>query len=231
MSTLAIVPARGGSQRIPRKNIRPFAGRPMLAWPIAAARESGCFDEIMVSTEDAEIAEVACAAGATVPFFRSAENANDTATLADVLLEVLDAYAAAGRVVETFCCLLATAPFVTPERLREGRALLDGSTAGSVVPVCRFASPIQRALRRTPEGRLVMFAPENYATRSQDLEPAFHDAGQFYWVRTAALRAERRLFTSDTLALELPASEVQDIDTEEDWRVAEFKFALRGRRP
>ncbi len=222
MTRICIVPARGGSKRIPRKNIREFLGKPILAYSIEAALESGLFDEVMVSTEDPEIADVARAHGANVPFFRSAENSTDMAMTAPVLIEVLERYAAAGRLFDTTCCLYPTAPFVTPARLREACARLDSSDADGVVPVVRFSYPIQRALRMA-EGRIEMFWPENYNRRSQDLEPAYHDAGQYYFLRTSALLVQRTLFPATALPIILGDADVQDIDSIEDWEMAEWK--------
>lgn len=222
MTRICIVPARGGSKRIPRKNIREFLGKPILAYSIEAALESGLFDEVMVSTEDPEIADVARAHGANVPFFRSAENSTDMAMTAPVLIEVLERYAAAGRLFDTTCCLYPTAPFVTPARLREACARLDSSDADGVVPVVRFSYPIQRALRMA-EGRIEMFWPENYNRRSQDLEPAYHDAGQYYFLRTSALLVQRTLFPATALPIILGDADVQDIDSVEDWEMAEWK--------
>lgn len=223
--TLAIIPARGGSRRIPRKNVRRFCGKPIIEYSIRAAIDAGGFDEVMVSTDDAEIAEIARGAGASVPFLRSSTTANDHAGLAEVVLEVLARYGELGRTFGAFCCLLPTAPFVTPERLRHGRDLLATSGADTVVPVVAFSYPIQRALR-VREGRCSMLWPENYPTRSQDLEPTYHDCGQFYWMRTASLIEQGRLFAADCVAVPLPDTEVQDIDSEDDWRIAELKYGL-----
>ena len=223
---VAIIPARGGSKRIPRKNIRLFSGKPIIAYSIEAALASGCFDEVMVSTDDAEIAEVAKQYGAQTPFFRSEKNADDMAMLADVVKEVLLDYEKSGQRFEIFCCILPTAPFVTSARLKQGYQLLSSSSnADAVVPVVRFGYPIQRALKIS-QNELSMFWPENYSARSQDLEPAYHDSGQFYWMRSDRFMAQGRLFAKHTLPLELPESEVQDIDTEEDWKIAEFKCHL-----
>ena len=225
--TLALIPARGGSKRLPRKNVRPFLGRPVLTYAIEAARMAGCFDEVMVSTDDAEVAGIARAAGAAVPFPRSARTSDDHATLADVVIEVLATYAARGERFDLCCCLLPTAPFVTAERLREGLARLEASSVDAVFPVVRFSYPIQRALRMDGE-RVAMMWPEHAATRSQDLEPAYHDAGQFYWLRTEAVIAERRVFCARSAPIVLDELEVQDIDTETDWKLAELKFRLRN---
>tara|TARA_R110002051_G_scaffold11314_3_gene41264 strand:- start:1445 stop:2152 length:708 start_codon:yes stop_codon:yes gene_type:complete len=231
VSVLAVIPARGGSKRIPRKNIRDFAGRPILAWPVAAARDSGLFDTVMVSTDDDAIADAARAAGAEVPFLRSPATADDHSTLLDVLAEVVAAYQARGQTFDTVCCLLATAALVTPEGLERGYDLFRSGDFDSVFPVVRFGSPIQRALRRDAAGHTAMLAPEHYASRSQDLEPAYHDAGQFYWMSTAACLAKTPTFSGRAGSFEVDETEVQDIDTPTDWRLAELKFQMLGRAP
>lgn len=220
---LAIIPARGGSKRIPRKNLRLFRGRPIIAWSITAARASGVFDEVMVSTEDEEIAAVATAAGASVPFRRSQATAGDMATTAAVLCEVLDTYAARGVMVERACCLYPTAPFVEPAQLAEGLRALEAGGFDSFFPVARFDYPIWRSLRRDAHGRATLFFPEHRDARSQDLPPAFHDAGQWYWFRPEALYRDGSLMGQNAGTVVLPASHVQDIDTEDDWRMAELK--------
>lgn len=220
---VAIIPARGGSKRIPRKNIRPFRGRPMLAWPVEAALASGAFDTVMVSTDDAEIAEAARACGAEVPFLRSAEAADDHATTSDVLLEVLNRYAAAGQPFDLACCLYPTAPFVRAEDLSAGKARLLAEAFDVIMPVAAFSYPIWRSLNRAADGRVRLNFPENLNARSQDLPPAYHDAGQWYWFRTAAFLRESVLMGANTGSVVLPAASVQDIDTEDDWALAELK--------
>lgn len=217
---VAIVPARGGSQRIPRKNVRPFGGRPMIAWSIDAALACGCFDRVVVSTEDAEIAAVARACGAEVPFTRPAALADHHAGTLAVMHHAVDALGLADA--DLACCIYATAPFIEPQDLRRGLALLQGADADYAFSVTRYAFPIQRAIRLTPDGRVAMFDPAQFATRSQDLEDAFHDAAQFYWGRVAAWRAERALFAQGSLPVTLPRHRVQDIDTPEDWERAEW---------
>lgn len=225
MSCIAIIPARGGSKRIPRKNIRNFVGKPILAYSIAAALDSALFDEVMVSTDDGEIADVARQAGADVPFFRSSETSSDTATTADVLDEVLKEFRRRGSCFDYACCLYPTAPFVTAGRLKEAYGLLRESDAGTVLPVVQFGYPIQRALK-IDNGFLKMIWPEHTSSRSQDLIPAYHDSGQFYFFKTATFLASRTLFGTHTVPLVLPESEVQDIDTEEDWKIAEMKYEI-----
>ena len=223
---LAIIPARGGSKRIPRKNIKNFAGQPIIKYSIDAAKESAIFDEIMVSTDDKEVSEISKSFGAEVPFFRSPENSNDTAGTAPVILEVLEEYKKLGREFDYVCCIYPTAVFVTGERLQKAKQILIDSNADSVVPVMRFGYPIQRALKIKKDGKVEMFWPENYSARSQDLEPAYHDCGQFYFFKVSSFLKQKLLFMKSTISLEVPESEAQDIDNEEDWKLAEIKFNL-----
>lgn len=218
---LCLIPARGGSKRIPGKNIRNFAGKPMIVWSIEAAEQAGCFDRIIVSTDDAAIADIARAHGAEVPFTRPAALADDHTTTLAVIRHALDWCEGQGALPETLCCLYATAPFVRPEDIRKGAALL--AQARFAMPVASFGFPIQRAVRIENE-RLQMFDPAQFATRSQDLDEAFHDAGQFYWGDTAAWRSDLALFGPDTAPIHLPRWRVQDIDTPEDWEQAELMF-------
>lgn len=222
-TAVAIFPARGGSKRIPRKNIRPFRGRPMLAWPLEAAIGSGAFDAVMVSTDDPEIAETARTLGAEVPFLRSAATSNDHATTPEVLIEVLARYADAGKRFELACCIYPTAPFIKAADLVDGRKRLLDSTFDVVMPVTAFSYPIWRSLRLDETGRVALNFPENLHARSQDLPPAYHDAGQWYWFRTDALLRDGVLMGPNTGSVVLPATRVQDIDTEEDWALAELK--------
>lgn len=224
---VAVIPARGGSKRIPRKNIRSFCGKPIIAWSIAAARESGCFDSIIVSTDDEEIAQVAQLAGATVPFMRPAGLSDDRTGTAAVVRHAIGWCSERGEKPDPVCCLYATAPFVSGTDLQGGLAMLRAESAGFAFPVCRFGSPIQRALRLDAQGHVAMFSPEFANSRSQDLEPAYHDAGQFYWGTGAAWLSEASLFGRDSVAIVLPDSRVQDIDTEEDWAQAEAKFRIQ----
>ncbi len=230
---LAIIPARGGSKRIPRKNVRPFAGRPMIAYAIDAAREAEIFDRVIVSTDDAEIAAVAREHGAETPFTRPAELADDHATTADVVRHAVDWVSAADRPVELVCCIYATAPFVQAEDIRAAGEALAASGADYCLPVTTFPFPIQRAVRITAEGRLQMFQPEHLNTRSQDLEEAYHDVGQFFWARPEALRDRKPVFGEGTVPFVIPRYRVQDIDTPEDWERAEliYKLLAAGARP
>lgn len=221
---LAIIPARGGSKRIPRKNIKPFCGKPMIAWSIEAALESGCFDRVIVSTDDAEIAEVARQYGAEVPFMRPLELSDDHTGTIPVIRHAIETINSQGRAVEQACCLYATAPFIRAEDLRRGLELLQGSGGDYAFSVTSYAFPIQRAIRLTPEGRVEMFNPEHFSTRSQDLEEAYHDAGQFYWGRAEAWLQGQMIFSPASLPVMLPRHRVQDIDTPEDWVRAEWMF-------
>ncbi|AVD86526.1 MULTISPECIES: pseudaminic acid cytidylyltransferase [Pseudomonas] len=226
---LAVIPARGGSKRIPRKNIKLFCGKPMIAWSIEAALASGCFDKVIVSTDDQEIAAVAREWGADVPFMRPAELADDFAGTLPVVKQAVEAMSSAGEVADFVCCLYATAPFVTPEALTEGFRTLESSGASYAFSVTSYAFPIQRSLRLDSQGRVSMFQTEHALTRSQDLEEAFHDAGQFYWGTREAWIGETPIFSREAAAVVLPRYRVQDIDTAEDWLRAEWMFkALRA---
>ena len=222
---VAIITARGGSKRIPGKNIREFCGKPILAYSIEAALASRSFDEVMVSTEDEKIARLAETYGAAVPFMRSEEAANDYATTVDVLEEVLSRYRQSGRIFDELCCIYPTAPFVTADKLRRAMRLLDRPETDAVMPVIAFSFPPMRGMY-IQKGRLTYCYPEYCATRSQDLEPVYHDCGQFYCIKTEALLRERSLVPVRTEAIIMPESEAQDIDTEEDWKLAEIKYRL-----
>lgn len=221
---LAIIIARGGSKRIPKKNIKEFCGKPILCYSIEAAREAGVFDEIMVSTDDVEIARIAQKAGASVPFFRSAETSGDYASTDDVIMEVLNAYHRAGQVFGSFCCIYPTAPFLSGTRLKDAMALL--AEADSVMPVVPFSYPPQRGLIIGKEGFLARQFPEYAAARSQDLPKIYHDCGQFYACRTEPFLQAGTTDVEKLLPLILTELEVQDIDTLEDWALAEMKYKL-----
>ena len=225
MKTLAMITARGGSKRIPRKNIKEFNGKPIIAYSIEAALSSGVFDEVMVSTDDEEIAKIAKKYGAKVPFFRSEKTANDFATTVDVIEEVLNTYKERGEEFDIFCCIYPTAPFITAKRLKDAVEELSKSDADSLIPVVRFSYPPQRAME-IHDGKLVFRQPENLSKRSQDLEPHFHDAGQFYVVRSESFFKNRGIMVGDILPMELSELEVQDIDNEVDWKLAELKYNL-----
>lgn len=221
---LAVIPARGGSKRIPRKNIKPFCGKPMIAWSIEAARLSGCFDRIIVSTDDAEIVNVARAHGAEVPFVRPPELSDDHTGTIPVIAHAIAWQNTHGQAVSQACCIYATAPFVQAADLQRGLQTLQSSGADYAFSVTSYAFPIQRAIRITPEQRVAMFQPEHFGTRSQDLEEACHDAGQFYWGKASAWLAGKPLFSQDAAPVPLPRHRVQDIDTPEDWQRAEWLF-------
>lgn len=226
---LAIIPARGGSRRIPRKNIKPFCGKPMIAWSIEAALQSSCFDRVIVSTDDDEIASVARQHGAEVPFVRPAELSDDHTGTIPVIRHAIDWCNQQGDSVRQACCLYATAPFVTTEDICRGFATLQSSSCDYAFSVTSYPFPIQRAIRINENGRVEMFNPEHFNTRSQDLEEAFHDAGQFYWGRAEAWLQGKPIFCPDALPVALPRHRVQDIDTEEDWVRAEWLFkAMRA---
>ena len=228
---LCIIPARGGSKRIPRKNIKEFCGKPMIEWSIDAAQTSGCFDEIIVSTDDDAIAEVAKSHGVSVPFRRPAELSGDYVSTTAVIRHAVDWLAAHDRKPQALCCLYATAPFVRPEDIKHGLEILRTKKTEFAFSVTSFAFPIQRAIRLTADQRVEMFMPEYFDNRSQDLEDAWHDAGQFYWGRTSAWLEEKPIFRRDAAAVILPRYRVQDIDNLEDWQRAELMFkALQNSR-
>ena len=221
---IAVIPARGGSKRIPRKNIKPFCGKPMIAWSIEAARLSGCFDRIIVSTDDAETAKVARDHGAEVPFIRPPELSDDHTGTIPVIAHAIDWMKRNIGPVDFACCLYATAPFVQAEDLRRGFDVLQQSGADYAFSITSYAFPIQRSIRITSDQRVEMFSPEHFTARSQDLEEAFHDAGQFYWGGAAAWLAGKPIFSHDAAPVLLPRHSVQDIDTLEDWKRAELMF-------
>ena len=225
---LGIIPARGGSKRIPRKNIRAFAGKPMISWSIDALRQSGVVDRIIVSTDDEEIAEISRAYGAEVPFLRPASLADDHTGTTAVVKHAVDWLVRSGDDVAEVCCLYATAPFVTGEDVQRGLACLSETAASYAFTVTTFAFPIQRALRLDSDGRIGMFYPEHADTRSQDLEEAYHDAGQFYWAHRDVWLTEKPIYTPQSVPVMMPRARVQDIDTPEDWERAALMFkALR----
>ena len=226
MSNLLIIPARGGSKRIPRKNIKSFLGRPIIAYSIEAAIASNLFDEIMVSTDDEEIAETAIKHGANVPFLRSAKNSNDYATTFDVVEEVISKYKSLNKTFNFTCCLYACAPFVTANRLIESFELLQQYNFDSVLPLIPFGFPIQRALKRLENNKVDFFNPKFSLTRSQDLEQSFQDAGQFYWMNTIECLKKKAILTDNTGSIVISEMEGQDIDTHIDWKLAELKYEL-----
>ncbi|MBD8552711.1 pseudaminic acid cytidylyltransferase [Sphingomonas sp. CFBP 8764] len=224
---IAVIPARGGSKRIVRKNIKDFCGKPLIAWSIAAARESGCFDRILVSTDDDEIMAVAEACGAEAPFRRPAELADDFTPTVPVIAHAVE-WAQKTAQVERACCIYATAPLLRADDLVRGCVMLDDKEWDYAFSVTTFPFPIERALRLDGRGHVAMIDPAQRDTRSQDLEEAYHDAGQFYWGRTEAWLAHRPIFAARSAAVVLPRKRVQDIDTPEDWERAELLFRMLG---
>ena len=225
MHNLAIIPARGGSKRIPRKNILEFHGKPIIAYSIKVALESGLFEEVMVSTEDKEIAEIAVKFGARVPFFRSTETASDFATTFDVLKEVFADYKAQlQKEFDYVCCIYPTAPLIKVSHLKAGYDLLLSNGYDSVFPVIEYDYPVWRALERNEDGRTSMIWQEYLHSRSQDLKPVYHDAGQWYWINIRRLKDT--IFTNNSGTLVLDENEAQDIDTLADWKLAEMKYRL-----
>jgi pseudaminic acid cytidylyltransferase len=222
--TIAIIPARGGSKRIPHKNIKLFSGKPIISYSITAARASGVFTRIMVSTDSDLIAEVAQEFGAEVPFKRPLELADDHTPTAPVILHALEWLTRQGEPAEYACCIYPTAPFLQPQYLRQGYELLRNRKVSSVFSVTTFPFPIFRALKINDQGCLEMFWPEHELIRSQDLPEAYHDAGQFYWLNCKIFLQERRIYGKDALPVVLPRYLVQDIDTLEDWERAELMF-------
>ena len=223
MSKIAIITARGGSKRIPKKNIREFCGKPIIAYSIEAALESGLFDEVMVSTDSEEIKEIAIKYGANVPFMRSEATSNDYATTADVIREVIGEYENRGKKYDTICCIYPTAPFVTGEKLRAAMSELDERDGDSLMPVVPFGFPPQRAVV-VNQGHVSYKYPENAGKRSQDLERLYHDCGQFYICRTDIFKSSGSLLAGRTVAMIMREEEVQDIDNESDWTIAVAKY-------
>ncbi len=225
MNAIAIITARGGSKRIPGKNVKEFMGKPMLTYAIEAALKAGIFREVMVSTDDEEIARIARGAGASVPFMRSEAASGDFATTDDVLMEVLETYEKQGELFDYMACIYPTAPFVTAGKLREAMELLIEKDASGVMPVVRFSFPPQRGMA-IREGKLMYCYPENAAKRSQDLEPMYHDSGQFYCYHVERYRACRGDLPDGYLPIIVPETEVQDIDNPSDWELAEIKYKM-----
>lgn len=226
---LAIITARGGSKRIPYKNIREFNGYPIIKYSIEAAIRSNCFDEVMVSTDDKKIAEIAASFGAIIPFYRRTDLANDVASTADVIQDVINEYKKQGREFKFVCCIYPTAPFITEEKLSLGLKLLQKTNADTVLPIVKYSYPIQRAFKLVNQ-KIEMFHPENINKRSQDLVSAYHDAGQFYWLKVSKFLEKKQLFTDNTYPIILSELEVHDIDNEDDWKTAEIKYNILKQR-
>lgn len=226
---VAVIPARGGSKRIPRKNIRQFCGKPMISWSIRSALASDCFDRVVVSTDDNEIANVALQWGADVPFIRPEALAGDVVGTIPVIRHAIETLNTSGIYPDQVCCIYATAPFLCASDLQRARKAMESTESGKVdyvIPVARFSYPIQRAIRVRADNRMEMIWPENFNARSQDLEEAWHDAGQFYWGNSRAWLEEKVFFSGRSVPVELPTYRVQDIDTEEDWKRAELLFKM-----
>lgn len=225
MANLCIIPARGGSKRIPRKNIKDFLGKPIIAYSILAALDSGLFDEVMISTDDEEIAEIALNQGVKVPFLRSTETSNDYATTYQVLEEVLLEYEKIGSSFDYVCCIYPCAPFVNGEKLKLAFDTMIKGEFDSLFPTVGFGFPIQRALKLDNQ-KISFFYPEYALSRSQDLEKSYHDAGQFYWTKVSSLLEQKSLITNNTGSIVFSELEVQDIDNETDWKLAELKYKM-----
>ncbi|WFO50120.1 pseudaminic acid cytidylyltransferase [Aeromonas veronii] len=223
---IAIIPARGGSKRIPRKNIRPFCGQPMLAYAIQAAQKSGCFSKVVVSTDDEEIAKVARQLGAEVPFLRPANLADDHTGTTPVVIDTIQRLDQLGILAEHYCCIYATVPLIQADYLKAANQQLISSKAPFVYTVAEFGFPIQRAVRMDEQGRVTPFWPEQMAKRSQDLEPAYQDAGQFYWGTRAAWLGGISPVGGEGIGHILPRHRVVDIDTPEDWHLAELLYQV-----
>lgn len=221
---VAVIPARGGSKRVPRKNIKNFCGKPIIAWSIEAAVKSGCFERIIVSTDDQEISEVAKKYGAEVPFMRPENLSDDYTGTTAVIKHAIEALQKRGEKIKYACCIYATAPFVSVRDLQDAWQRINGSEHDYAFSVTSYAFPIQRAIMVTEQGTISMFNPKHFATRSQELEEAWHDAGQFYWGKAEAWLQEKSLFSGGSVAVKLPRHRVQDIDTQEDWLRAEWLF-------
>lgn len=222
---IAIITARGGSKRIPGKNVKEFCGKPILQYSIEAALEAGIFDEVMVSTDDEEIARIAKEAGANVPFMRSEKTSNDYATTDDVLMEVLGKYQELGQEFAYTCCIYPTAPFVTKEKLQSAFERMKEENASKLIPVVAYSFPPQRCVV-IREGKIEMLHPEHRSTRSQDLEPYYHDCGQFYFYDTEEFIKHNGNITENVIPMVLSELEVQDIDNESDWALAEIKYKM-----
>ena len=226
MKKLAIITARGGSKRIPNKNIKSFLGKPIISYSIKAAIASNLFDEIMVSTDNLEIARISEELGASIPFIRSKNNSNDFATIVDVIVEVIDKYRKLGMEFEYTCCIFPCAPFLTGELLCRSFNKLKSSKLDCVFPVTKYGHPIQRALRLNDSDKIEMINPENLVVRTQDLYSTFHDLGQFYFFETKKIITNNKLCTDNTGYIEFKKMESHDIDDIDDWEIAEFKYKL-----
>lgn len=222
---IAIITARGGSKRIPRKNIRSFLGKPIISYSIETAINSHIFEDVIVSTDDREIADISRKYGANVPFMRSKENSTDYADTADVIREVLLELKKLGREYDNICCIYPTAPFITVEKLEKSFELLNNTGVYNVVPMVPFSFPPQRGMI-IENGFAKPIDSIAIGERSQDLETIFHDAGQFYWIKTIEFLNNPDILMNHTAIFHVPETEVQDIDNEDDWIIAEIKYKL-----
>lgn len=227
MSNICIIPARGGSKRISKKNIKCFLGKPIISYSIKAALNSLLFDEVMVSTDDYEIAKIAVEYGAKVPFMRSEKNSDDFATTFDVIEEVINLYKNKGKEFDSVCCLYACAPFVTKELLLKSYLKLESNNFDTVFPLVPYSFPIQRAFTRK-NGNIYMIKENNLNIRSQDLEETYHDVGQFYFCKTEKIMLNKKLLTNNTGGIFITELDAQDIDNYTDWKLAELKYSLRN---
>ncbi len=226
MGNICIIPARGGSKRIPKKNIKDFNSKPIISYVIETIKKTNLFDEIMVSTDDLVIAEVAKKHGAAVPFMRSDNNADDYAVLADVILEVIEGYKEKRKYFDQICCILPTAALITSDKIEKAYQKLIRKNHTTVVPVIKYANPIQRALKEF-DGLINLRQVEYINTRSQDLEDHYYDSGQFYWLNTEFFLNEKKIFNNNTGFIELKEFEAQDVDTMDDWHMLELKYKLK----
>jgi len=222
-NTIAIIPARGGSKRIPRKNIRNFLGKPIISYSIEAAKKTGIFSEITVSTDDLEIAEISKQFGASIPFLRSSRNSDDFSPLKEVIKEVLANYSIMGKEFDYICCILPTSPMVSSENIFSAYNLIEKENGDSTIAVVKYSHPIQRALR-IQEGKIQFCWPEHRLTRTNDLETSYHDTGSFYWIRRSSFEKQDQIFMQKSIPFELSEETVQDIDNETDWKLAELKY-------
>ncbi|MFY0690139.1 MAG: pseudaminic acid cytidylyltransferase [Cyclobacteriaceae bacterium] len=231
-SKIAIIPARSGSKRIINKNTRLFNGKPIISYAIEIALQSKLFDEVMVSTDSDEIANISVKLGASVPFLRSSINSDDFATTSDVLSEVITKYESTGKFFKYACCIYATTPLLAVNRLTQAYDLLIRRKFDVVYPAVKYGHPIQRAISVSDLGKSVMLWPENMNKRSQDLTPSYHDAGQFYWFNWARFKLKPTLINGENIgSIILEEQECQDIDTEEDWKIAELKAKFNEKKP
>jgi N-acylneuraminate cytidylyltransferase len=227
MKNIAIIPARGGSKRISKKNIKNFLGQPVISYAINAAINSKAFDKVMVSTDNEEIADIAIRYNAEIPFYRSKQNSSDFASTDDALKEVIDYYNNQGENYDNACCIYPVNPFITEDKIIEGLKTLNSNNFDCVFSAVKYSYPIQRAFRINKDKKMRMINPDNYLIRSQDLDETFHDAGQFYWFKTKSFMKENKMWTDNTSIIELSENEVQDIDNISDWKVAEVKFQIQ----